>query len=148
MKSIIIDYNSLIFFYSFIESVKFRIIINAVSKINFYINDNIKLYKQNLPAFLSWKTKFVNATNLSTRRVNNIETIDEEGLIFEETLQKFFKDLNDKIGDFKTKYKNINNKNKEILNIKNAVKLINKAYKKPTTKLGKIKEKFKSLTRL
>ena len=144
MKSIMIDYSSLIFFYSFIESVKFRIIINAVVKTNSYINDNIKLYKQNLPAFLSWKRKSINKNELTSNQ-NNIEPIDEEGLIFQKTLEKFFDGWNSKISIFKNKYANINKKNKEILNIKNAVKLINSAYKKPPTKIGKMKEKIKSL---
>jgi hypothetical protein len=144
MKSIMIDYSSLIFFYSFIESVKFRIIINAVVKTNSYINDNIKLYKQNLPAFLSWKRKSINKNELKSNQ-NNIEPIDEEGLIFQKTLEKFFDGWNSKISIFKNKYANINKKNKEILNIKNAVKLINSAYKKPPTKIGKMKEKIKSL---
>ena len=147
IKSIMIDYTSLIFFYSFIESVKFRIIINAVVKINSYINDNIKLYKQNLPAFLSWKSKFVNAKNLTaTENIN--ETIGEEGLIFEKTLEKFFSDWKNKIGAFKGKYKNINNKNNEILNLKKGVTLINNSFKKPTSKLGKIHKTFKSLAQV
>ena len=71
IKSIMIDYTSLIFFYSFIESVKFKIITDTSIKINSYIYSNIELYNQYLPSFLSWKNTYVNATNLSTSKKKN-----------------------------------------------------------------------------
>ena len=119
--SIKIDYLSLKFFYSFIESVKFKIITDISIKINSYIYSNIELYNQYLPSFLSWKNTYVNPTNLTTSTKKNSIKIDEEGLIFDETLKQFFTDWDNKIMGIKEKYKDINKRKKEIENFSKGI---------------------------
>ena len=128
--SIKIDYLSLKFFYNFIESVKFKNITDTSIKINSYIYGNIELYNQYLPSFLSWRDTYVSPnTFLSSKKKNSIK-IDEEGLIFDETLKQFFTDWDNKIMGIKKKYKDINQKKKKIQDFTKGIKLVKKSLKK------------------
>lgn len=135
LKSIRIDYLSLKFFYSFIESIKFKIITDSAIKINSYIYRNIELYKQYLPAFLSWKETYVNSTNLSKSIINSSKQIDKEELIFQKTLEQFFTNWVAKTDGIKK----IKNKDKNIVFFSNGIKLLNKSLK-PKTKLNRMEE--------
>ena len=126
LSSITIDYMSLLFFYSFIESVKFKIIIDTTKKIDSYIYNIIGLYNQYLPSYLSWKKDYVN-TNTLTSKKDSSKHIDEEGLIFDKTLEKFFKDWTQIVGGIQEKYKVISNKKQKIENISKGINLINKS---------------------
>ena len=128
--SIKIDYLSLKFFYNFIESVKFKNITDTSIKINSYIYGNIELYNQYLPSFLSWKDTYVSAKNLTTSTKKNSIKIDEEGLIFDETLKKFFTDWDKQINDIKEEYKDINKKKKKIEGFTKGIKLVKNIFKK------------------
>ena len=128
--SIKIDYLSLKFFYSFIESVKFKIITDTSIKINSYIYGNIELYNQYLPSFLSWRDTYVSAKNLTTSTKKNSIKIDEEGLIFDETLKQFFTEWDKKIMDIKEEYKDINKKKKKIEGFTKGIKLVKNIFKK------------------
>ena len=128
--SIKIDYLSLKFFYSFIESIKFKIITDTSIKINSYIYGNIELYNQYLPSFLSWKNTYVKAQKFPTSKKKNSIKIDEEGLIFDETLKQFFTDWDNKIMGIKEEYKDINKKKKKIEGFTKGIKLVKKTFKK------------------
>lgn len=130
LKCIEIDYKSLLFFYSFIESVKFKIIVDTSKQINTYIYDNIRLYKQYLPFFKTWQSKYVNKNNISLIPVNKINTIDEDGLLFNKTTEKFFKDWTKTITDIEINTKAISNRKEKINKLNKGVKLVNKVLKK------------------
>jgi hypothetical protein len=128
--SIKIDYLSLKFFYSFIESIKFNMITNTSIRINSYIYENIQLYNQYLPSFLAWRKMYVNSNQLSNNKNNSSTKIDEEGLIFDRTLESFFKDWKKKIGNIKESYTEVDKRKNKIENLSKGVKLINKSLKK------------------
>ncbi len=130
LMSIEIDYKSLLFFYSFIESVKFKIIVDTSKQINTYIYDNIRLYKQYLPSFQVWKSKYVNENKLASTSTTNINTIDEEGLLFNKTLEKFFDKWQNTISGIETNTKAISNRKEKINKLNKGVKLVNKVLKK------------------
>ena len=133
LTSIKIDYLSLQFFYRFIESVKYKIITDTSIKINSYIYDNIDLYKENLPSFLSWKKKYVNENELKPNSANNSEEIDEEGLVFQKTLEKFFTDWKTQINGptgIKAQYNQLSKRKKKLTNLQKGVKLVNKSLKR------------------
>jgi hypothetical protein len=130
LMSIEIDYKSLLFFYSFIESVKFKIIVDTSKQINTYIYDNIRLYKQYLPSFQVWKSKYVNENKLASTSTTNTNTIDEEGLLFNKTTEKFFKDWTITISGIETNTKAISNRKEKINKLNKGVKLVNKVLKK------------------
>jgi hypothetical protein len=130
--SIQIDYISLQFFYKFIESIKYKSIIDTSIKINSYIYGNIDLYKQNLPFFLSWRKDYVKSNKLSQNNKNTPMRIDEEGLIFDKTLEKFFSEWSTKINGptgFKEQYKELTKRENKISNLRKGIKLINKSLK-------------------
>jgi hypothetical protein len=129
LLSIKIDYLSLKFFYSFIESIKFKIITDTSIKINSYIFSNIELYNQYLPSFLSWRNTFVNSNKLSKSIKSSSKKIDEEGLIFEETLKQFFNKWNNEINIIKMQNKEINNRKHKIKDFAKGLKILNKALK-------------------
>ena len=130
LMSIEIDYKSLLFFYSFIESVKFKIIVNTSKQINTYIYDNIRLYKQNLPLFEGWRSEYVNKSTLASTSKINKNTIDEEGLLFNKTLEKFVGDLTNTIATIEKNTKVISNRKEKINKLNKGVKLVNKVLKK------------------
>ena len=127
--SIDIDYISLKFFYSFIESSKFKIITDTSIKINSYIYDNIGLYKQNLPSFLSWKQEYVNSNGLEEKK-NSSKNIDEEGLIFQKILEKFFTNWTTKTNNIKKSYNYISNKKQKINDLNKGFRLVTNVLKK------------------
>jgi len=127
LLSIKIDYLSLLFFYTFIESVKFKIIIDTTIKIDSYIYNIIGLYNQYLPSYLSWKKDYVNTNTLTPNKQHTSKHIDEQGLIFDKTLELFFKNWTEKIGSIQEKYKVISNKKQKIENIGKGLNLINKS---------------------
>lgn len=128
LMSIEIDYKSLLFFYSFIESVKFKIIVDTSKQINTYIYDNIRLYKQYLPSFQVWKSKYVNSVSIKPS-VSTNNTIDEEGLLFNKTLEQFFKNWKSTINNIETNTKAISNRKEKINKLNKGVKLVNKVLK-------------------
>jgi len=130
LMSIEIDYKSLLFFYSFIESVKFKIIVDTSKQINTYIYDNIRLYKQYLPSFQVWKSKYVNENKLASTSTTNTNTIDEEGLLFNKTLEKFFTGWKSTITGIEKNTKAISNRKEKINKLNKGVKLVNKVLKK------------------
>ena len=129
LMSIEIDYKSLLFFYSFIESVKFKIIVDTSKQINTYIYDNIRLYKQYLPSFQVWKSKYVNSDSIKPS-VSTNNTINEEGLLFNKTTEKFFNNWIGKITRIETNTKAISNRKEKINKLNKGVKLVNKVLKK------------------
>jgi hypothetical protein len=112
IKGIEIDYNSLLFFYTFIESSKFKGITDTIIQINTYIYGNIKLYETNLPSFLSWTEKYVNGIKDSTK---NEKYNKKEEKLYKEIIGTFFDKLNKGVhlNQSKREKKTIGNKIKE-----------------------------------
>lgn len=128
LRCIEIDYKSLLFFYSFIESVKFKIIVDTSKQINTYIFDNIRLYKQYLPQFKSWQSKYVNESSIKpVTSANN--TIDEEELLFDKTLEQFFNNWQNTITNVKNNVNAISSRKEKINKLDKGVKLVNKVFK-------------------
>ena len=67
---------------------------------------------------------------MTTSTKKNSIKIDEEGLIFDETLKQFFTDWDNKIMGIKEKYKDINKRKKEIENFSKGIELVKKSLKK------------------
>ena len=112
IKGIEIDYNSLLFFYTFIESSKFKGITDTIIQINTYIYGNIKLYETNLPSFISWTEKYVNGIADSTQ---NKKYNKKEEILYKEIIETFFDKLNKgiRLNQSKREKKTIGNKIKE-----------------------------------